>query len=306
MQQRQLGKDGPMMSVLGFGAWPIGGGMGHVDEAEAIRTVHASIDHGITLLDTAEGYRSSETIIGKALKGGYRDRCFLATKVSNDYSPAGIRAAMANSLHALQVDYIDLYQIHSWNPQYPIADSMATMLQLQAEGKTRFIGVSNFYAPQMEQALLTGFYHSNQLVYSLFERGIETAEIPFCEAHGIGILAHSPLAKGLLTGRYQPGHQFPPDDERSRSQRFRGEVLNRYLGIAARLEEVARQKGITLMQLAVAWCLRQPVVASVLIGAKTPEQILDHVAAAEITLTPDEEIAITQILANLRPLPMFG
>lgn len=306
MQQRQLGKDGPMVSALGFGGWPIGGGMGAVDEAEAIRIVHASIDHGITLLDTAQSYRTSEAVIGKALKGGYRDRCFLATKVSNDYSPAGIRAAMENSLRALQVDYVDLYQIHSWQPRYPIAESVETMLQLQTEGKTRYIGVSNFYATHMQEALHTGFFHSNQLVYSLFERGIEIAEIPFCEANGIGILAHSPLAKGLLTGRYQPGHQFPPDDERSRSQRFQGAVLDHYLDIAARLEVVARQKGITLMQLAVAWCLRQPVVASVLIGAKTPEQILAHIAATEITLTPDEEIAITQILADLRPAPMYG
>lgn len=306
MQQRQLGKDGPMVSVLGFGAWPIGGGMGAVDEAGAIRTVQAAIDHGITLLDTAQSYRSSETVIGKALKGGYRDRCFLATKVSHDYSPAGIRAAMEDSLRALQVDYVDLYQIHSWQSRYPIDESMATMLQLQTEGKTRFIGVSNFQAVQMQEALESGFYHSNQLVYNLFERGIESAEIPFCEANGIGVLAHSPLAKGLLTGRYQPGHQFPPDDERSRSRRFRGPALDHYLSIAARLEVVARQKEITLMQLAVAWVLRQPVVASVLVGAKTSEQILAHAVATEIPLSPDEETAINGILSALRPVPMYG
>jgi len=296
MQQRQLGTDGPMIPVLGFGAWPIGGGMGKVDEQNAIDTVRAAIDNGITLLDTAEYYRTSEGIMGRALKDGYRERCFLATKASFDYSPKGIREAMDNSLRALGVDYVDLYQIHSWNSRYPIADSMGEMVRLQQEGKARYLGVSNFDADHMRQSLQTTFYHSNQIVYNLFEREIEAEDIPFCAEHGIGILAHSPLAKGLLTGRYRPGHQFAADDERSGNWRFRGDTFARYIAAADKLNEVARDKGITLVQLAIAWTLRLPAITCTLVGAKNPQQVAEHVAAADVTFSDDELARIETIL----------
>lgn len=184
MEQRRLGKDGPLVSVIGFGAWPIGGGMGGVDHKTAVDTVRASIDLGITLIDTAQFYRTSESIIGEALKGGYRDRCFLATKVSFDYSPAGVRAAMENSLRALDVEYVDLYQVHSWKPQYPIEATMEAMAQLQREGKTRYLGVSNFNAAQMQQAMQVAPFHSNQPVYNMIDRQIEADDLP-C-ALGVG------------------------------------------------------------------------------------------------------------------------
>ena len=296
MEYRQLGTDGPRIPVLGFGAWPIGGGMGHVDEQSAINTIHASIDNGITLIDTAQGYRTSESIIGKALKNGYRDRCVLATKVSGDYSPKGIQTAIENSLRALQTDCVDLYQIHSWNPAYPIADSMAVMARLQTEGKTRYIGVSNFTADQMQQALKTARYQANQIVYNLFDRDIEAEEIPFCAREGIGILAHSPLAKGLLGGKYTPDTKFQPDDERSQFPRFQGETFRRYLDKAERLKALAHDKGLTLVQLAIAWQLRLPAITCVLIGAKTPAQIADYVGAVGVTFTDDELTRIDTIV----------
>ncbi len=143
MNHRQLGKDGADIPVLGLGAWPIGGGMGNMDDRDCIDTVRTAIDSGITLLDTAQAYRTSEATLGRALKDGYRERCFLATKVSRQYSRGDIENAIENSLRNLDVDYVDLYQIHSWNPQYPIEESMETMARLQEQGKTRFIGVSN-------------------------------------------------------------------------------------------------------------------------------------------------------------------
>src|SRR5258708_8091536 len=171
MDYRQLGKDGPKIPVLGLGAWPIGGGMGHVDEQTAIALVRASIDDGITLVDTAQAYRSSETILGKALKDGYRERCFLATKVSaniaGDYSRKAIMAAIESSLRALQTDYVDLYQIHSWNTKAPIEESMEAMAQLQTQGKVRYVGVSNFDKSQMQQALKTAGFQQNQVPYNL-------------------------------------------------------------------------------------------------------------------------------------------
>ena len=182
MQFRRLGKDGPRVSVIGFGAWPIGGGLGAVEKATAIRTVRAALDEGITMIDSAEGYRTSEAILGEALAGGYREKCFLATKASNDFTRAGIRRAMENSLRALRVDHVDLYQIHGWNPAVPVEESMEEMARLRDEGKTRFLGVSNFLPEHMERALKVTPFHSNQVRYSMLFREIEDGTIQFCAA----------------------------------------------------------------------------------------------------------------------------
>jgi aryl-alcohol dehydrogenase-like predicted oxidoreductase len=298
MDYRVLGADGPKVPVLGFGAWPIGGGMGAVDEANAIATIHSAIDNGITLIDTAQAYRSSEDIIGKALKGGYRQRCFLATKVSFSYSREAILSAIDNSLRALQTDHVDLYQIHGWNPAYPIEESMETLAGLQKAGKARYLGVSNFNAAQMAQALQTTPYHSNQVPYNFFQRQIETADIPFCERSGIGILAHSPLAKGLLTGTYAPGYVFPAADERANMPNFQGETFARYLARADQLKQIAAGKGLTLVQMAIAWLLRLPAVTCVLVGAKNPAQVQEHLGAVGVTFAEDELAQIEAILAG--------
>ena len=293
---RQLGRDGPRVPVLGLGAWPFGGGMGRVEERDSIRTIHAAIDAGVTLVDTAQAYRSSEATVGKALKGGYRERCFLATKASFDYSRGGIREAMENSLRALEVEYVDLYQVHSYNPDIPLAETMGAMAELQAEGKTRFIGVSNFDAGQMRDALGVAPFHSNQPRYNLLDRDIEAEDLPFCEREGVGVLAHSPLAKGLLTGKYRPGHRFPDDDERSRLPRFQSESFDATIGIVDALAELAGDKGISPVQLAVAWLLRLPAVTCVLVGAKSPEQVAEHVKAAGVTFSGSELARVEEIL----------
>ena len=296
MEHRQLGKDGPQVSVLGLGAWPLGGGMGQVDEGTAVATVRAAIDNGITLLDTAQAYCSSEATLGKALKDGYRERCFLATKVSGDYSRAGILSAIDDSLRALDVDTVDLYQIHSPDARYPIQESMETMAELQEAGKARYLGVSNFSTEEMQEALQTACFRANQPCYNLFDREIERADIPFCEQHGIGLLAHSPLAKGLLTGKYSPGHRFPDDDERAQMPRFQGDTFTRYLDVAKDLEVVAHDKGISLTQLAVAWLLRLPAVTCVLIGAKSPAQVEEHLGAVGVKFSDDELRHIEDLL----------
>jgi aryl-alcohol dehydrogenase-like predicted oxidoreductase len=298
MELRELGKGGQKVSAIGFGAWPIGGGMGRVGEKTAVDTVRAAIDHGITLIDTAQYYKVSEALIGKALKGGYRQQCFLATKVSFDFSRKGIYRAMENSLKALQVDYVDLYQIHSWDPEYHIAESMETLADLKQEGKTRFIGVSNFSKIQMQQAWETAPFQSNQPVYNMIDRDIEAEDIPFCAEKGIGILAHSTLAKGLLTAKYKPDHRFPADDERSGFPRFQGEIFTRYLKLAERLDEVAGDKGISLLQLAIAWALRLPAISSVLVGAKNPAQIADYLEATTVVLKEEDLCRIDRILED--------
>jgi len=298
MQQRQMGHNGPQISCIGLGAWPIGGGMGPIADSEAIATVRSAIDSGITFLDTAQAYRSSETTLGKALADGYRQRCFLATKVSGDYSRQAIEQAMDQSLKALGVDHVDLYQIHSWNPQYPVAESIEAMLRLQQAGKTRYIGVSNYNAAQMREALQTGPFHSNQPRYNLFNRGIETADLPFCGQQGIGVLAHSPLAKGLLTGKYRPGHVFPDADERSGFPDFQGEVFNRHIATTDRLAAIAADKGLNLVQLAITWILRRAEVSCVLVGAKNKAQVQEHLGAAEAEFSAAELAQIDAILRD--------
>ncbi|MBL7201986.1 MAG: aldo/keto reductase [Anaerolineae bacterium] len=298
MEYRQLGSDGPQVPVLGLGAWPIGGGMGHVDERVAINTIRAAIDSGITLLDTAQAYRTSEATVGVALRDGYRDRCFLATKASSDYSREGILSSLEDSLRALDVDYVDLYQIHNWKPEYPIEATMETMARLQEQGKARYIGVSNYGAAQMAQALKTARFGSNQVRYSMFDRQIEVQDVPFCEQEGIGILVHSPLAKGLLTGVYTPAHRFPQDDERSRFPRFQGDAFARYLTVADRLQEIALDGGLNLVQLAIAWALRLPAITCVLVGAKNPSQVQDHAGAAGVVLGDEELARISEILSD--------
>jgi aryl-alcohol dehydrogenase-like predicted oxidoreductase len=293
---RTLGNHGPSVSAVSFGAWPIGGGLGRVERNAAIETVRAAIEGGITMIDTAEGYRSSEAIIGEALAVGYRERCFLATKVSNDFSPRGIRAAMEQSLRALRVDCVDLYQIHSWNPSFPIEASMEEMGRLREEGKTRFIGVSNFLPEHLERALTVCPIQSNQVRYSMLFREIEGGTTAFCERYGIGIIVHSPLAKGLLTGRYTPSSTFPRDDERSGFTDFLGAAFAAHLARADRLKAIAAAKGITPVQLAIAWTLRLPVVSCTLVGAKSADQVREHLAAASVNFTSEELRQIERIL----------
>ncbi len=300
MKIRPLGRDGPQVSVIGFGAWPIGGGLGAVDRKTAIGTVRFAIEAGVTMIDTAEGYRDSEAIIGEALKGGYRERCFLATKATNDFTRKGIRAACERSLQALRVDHVDLYQIHSWNPAVPVEESIEEMARLREEGKTRYIGVSNFEPEHMERALKVAPFHSNQVRYNMLFRDIENGTIDFCEKRGIGILVHSPLAKGLLTGVYTPNTRFAPDDERSGFKDFSGPIFELHLEKAQQIAEIAKRKGMSLVQLAIAWTLLPPVVSCALVGAKSSRQVQEHLKTVDAPeITPAEREEIDRILAAI-------
>jgi aryl-alcohol dehydrogenase-like predicted oxidoreductase len=273
--------------------------MGRVEKSAAIGAVRAAIDSGITLVDTAEAYRTSEETIGEALRGGYRERCFLATKVSFDFSRKGVRAAMEKSLRALRVEQVDLYQVHSWNPRYPVEKTMEEMRRLRDEGKTRYVGVSNFSADQVARALKVCPVQSNQVRYNLFSRDIEKETVPYCEAHGVGILVHSPLAKGLLTGRYTTASVFPPDDERTTDYpEFSGTLFAQFLTRAERLKGIARVKGIGLIPLAIAWTLRLSPVSCTLVGAKSAEQVKDHLGALGVSFTAEELDQVEAALAG--------
>ena len=299
IETRALGRGGPPVTVIGFGAWPIGGGMGEVDERQAIRTIHHALDAGIRLIDTAEAYRTSEEVIGRALAqwAGRREDFFLATKVrGNDLSREHIMAAAEQSLRALRLDYVDLLQAHSWDAQHPIDETMRAFDDLVQQGKVRYAGVSNFDVGQMEAAWRVRTFQSLQPRYNLLDRSIEVAILPYCQQQGIGVLAHSPLAKGLLTGKYTADHVFPPDDERSHMPRFQGDELRRNLAIAGRLAAWARERGHTPVELAIAWVLAHPAVTVCLCGAKSPDQVNEHVRAASWRLTPAEREEVDRVL----------
>jgi aryl-alcohol dehydrogenase-like predicted oxidoreductase len=298
MEERQLGKRGPQVPVICFGAWPIGGGMGHVDEDVAIATVQHAVDQGVTFIDTAEAYRSSQELVGRALQGR-RDRVFLATKVSRgDLSPRHIAEAIDESLRALGTDHIDLYQAHSWDANHPIDETMRAFEALVQSGKVRFVGVSNFDVPQMEQTLRCRWFDSLQPRYSILFPQAGEAILPFCREQGIGVIVHSPLAKGLLSGKYTAASRFPNDDERSSHPTFQGDSFLRNLDVVGRLAQYAGQRGHTVLELAIAWTLANPAVTSCIVGARAPAQVDDHVRAADWRLTPRDMEDIDRLLAR--------
>jgi len=285
MRTRQLGKGGPQVPVICLGAWPLGGGMGRIPEDQAIATIHAAIDAGVTFIDTAEGYRTSEAVLGKALQGR-RNEVFLATKLSGEHSASHMEEALSNSLRALGTDHIDLYQLHSPRPEPPIAETMANLLKYRDQGKIRHIGVSNFSGAQHEEAARYGTVQSSQPRYNmLFRARAEQDVLPVCQRLGIGVIVHSPLAKGMLTGKYRPGHQFPSDDERSNRAVFEQSRFEAAYPVVERLRAWAEDHGRDLVQLAIAWTLAHPAVTSSIVGAKTPEQAVHNAMAGDWALS---------------------
>jgi aryl-alcohol dehydrogenase-like predicted oxidoreductase len=300
MQYRQLGRDGPRVSAIGLGLWPLVGGLGRIKEKDAVATIRYALDSGINLVDAAQSYENSEELLGKALKDGYRARCFIATKVSWKYSRADVEAAIASSLRKLRVDYVDLYQVHGWwDHKYPIEETMEAMARVREQGKARFIGVSNFNAEQVKRTLTITPFQSDQILYNMLRREKEVEDIPYCEAQGVGIIAHTAMAHGLLSGHLKPDQKFAKDDYRSRLDRFSGETYVQCLRVVGRLEEVARQKGIGLVQLALAWILRKDAVSCLLAGAKRPRQIDEQLNAPGTTFSNEELARIASILNDV-------
>ena len=300
MEFRQLGEQGPMVPTICFGAWPIGGGMGQVDTKQAISTIHAAISEGITFVDTAEGYNTSESILGKAIKGR-RDEVFIATKISgDDHSESHIRSALENSLRSLNTEYVDLYQLHSPQPKWPVDQTMNILTRLKEEGKIKYLGVSNFSATQTMEAIQCANIHSSQPRYNLiFPNEGET--IDCCGDNGIGVIAHSVLAKGLLGGKYKPGHKFAKDDERRLFNFFRGDLFIQITSITNLLDNWAKDQGRDIVQLAIAWVLANPRVTSAIVGMKTPQQVSQVSPAAQWKLSKYELQEIEGILGNLKP-----
>ena len=301
METRALGKDGPRVPVICFGTWPLAGGYGPVPEDRALATLQAALDVGLTFIDTAEGYRAAESIVGRAIRGR-RHEVFLATKVSGiDHSLAHIDRALENSLKLLGSDYVDLYQIHQPSPEWPIAQTMERIVRHQEAGKVRYIGVSNFSPKRTEEASRHSPIHSSQPRYNLLFREFGEDVLPYCQSSGIGVIAHSALARGLLGGRYRPGHRLQPDDQRYGWEHLHGEGFKRIYGVTERLKRWAADQGRDLVQLAIAWVLANPAVTSSIVGARKPEDARHLVKAADWKLTPQDLKEIDEIQGDVLP-----
>jgi aryl-alcohol dehydrogenase-like predicted oxidoreductase len=280
MEMRKLGRYGPEVSALGFGGWAMGGkGWGEVDDRETMAAVQRAIDLGSTFVDTAEIYGDghSEETIGRALVGR-RDQAFLATKVSGfNLSREHIMAAIDQSLRRLRTDYVDLYQLHWPDPKTPVEESMQALDDLVRAGKVRYVGVSNFDVPLLRRCLTVRHVDSVQVRYNMLQRGIEAEILPFCKDEGIGVVIYSPMAMGLLTGKYTADAVFAGDDERSDNHLFQGEHLRMNLRFIESLRPIAAAQGVTIAQLALNWTLWNPVVTVALAGAKCPSQVEENV-----------------------------
>ena len=311
MQTRTLGHSGIELTTVGLGTWAIGGGdwafaWGPQDDALSAKTIHAALDAGINWIDTAPvyGLGHAEEVVGAALRE--RSDCpFVATKcgrvwddqgrVGNGLGAASVRVECEDSLRRLGVDVIDLYQIHWPIPDEQVEEAWQTVAELIEEGKVRFGGVSNFSVSQLERAMRIHPVTSLQPPYSMFERTVEDGALAFCEQHDIGVVAYSPMQKGLLTGKVtlEWMRALPMDDHRRRDPMFRGPRLAELLGRVDQLKQVADRLGVPLSQLAIAWVLRRSEVTSAIVGARRPGQILETFPAmnVELALSDLDEIA---------------
>jgi len=265
----------------------------NIDDTQTTGAIRAAFDSGITTFDSAEAYGKghAERILGTALEG-VRGEVVLATKVSpNRLGYDQVLNACHNSLRNLQTDYIDLYQIH-WpsgafgGKAVPIEETMAAMNKLKDQGKIRAIGVSNFSLDQMHEAAQFTAIDSLQPPYSLFWRHVEEKTTAYCITAGISILAYSPMAQGLLTGKFGPDHKFQKGDHRSKNKLYQPQNYERVQQALARLRPIAEQLGVKLGQLALAWVTSHPGVCAIA-GARNAKQAAMNARAAELSLSPD-------------------
>jgi len=298
-------------SRIALGTWAIGGWMwGGSDEKESIRTIHAALDQGINVIDTAPiyGQGRSEEIVGEALRQyGRRESIVLATKVGVDWTNARIERNSSrqrilqefeDSLHRLRTDYIDIYQVHWPDPLVPIEETAATLRELYEQGKIRAIGVSNYSPEQMARFESAAPLHTIQPPYNLFEREIEADVLPYALGHDITTLTYGALCRGLLSGTMHADREFSKDDMRKTSDpKFQQSHFGEYLEAASKLDAYAREHfGKRVIHLAVRWLLDQPGVGIALWGARRPEQLAAIKEVNGWTLTKGDFAAIDAIL----------
>ena len=317
VNHRYLGNSGFKVSEITFGNWVTHASQ--VDDSAAIATVHAALDAGITTFDTADTYANTaaEVVLGKALEGQRRESLEIFTKVYFPTGPMGpndtglsrkhIMDSINGSLRRLGTDYVDLYQAHRFDYETPLEETFQAFADIVRQGKALYIGVSEWTAEQLREghALAKSLgiqLISNQPQYSMLWRVIEGKVVPTSEELGISQIVWSPMAQGVLSGKYLPGQPVPEGsratDEKSGAGFIKGFMRDEVLEAVQRLKPVAEQAGLTMPQLAIAWVLQNPNVAAALVGASRPEQLADTVKASGVTLDADTMAAIDNALGS--------
>jgi aryl-alcohol dehydrogenase-like predicted oxidoreductase len=309
MESENTGETRDAIVRIGLGGLGLGGHYGPIEKSEAIRIIRTAVEAGITFFDASPTYGGglAEQILGAAL-GSERNTVQIATKVgagrdvsftllrNNDRST--IIKRIEESLKRLRRDYIDLYQIYGPDPHTPLHETMETLEELRQAGKVRLIGFCSPDTSTLREALKHGRVNTVQVPYNILNRTIDAEVLPFCRAARIQLHACEPYLCGLLCGGLHKNSVFDIDDRRATDKRFRGEQFRSNIEIVNRLRAYAYQEGLTLLQLALGWTLQNPSVARAICGATRPEQVEETVAAAQTQLTPDQIIAIDQIVGE--------
>jgi aryl-alcohol dehydrogenase-like predicted oxidoreductase len=322
MQTRQLGNSDLKITPIGVGAWAMGGAgwafaWGAQDDDDSIAAIHSALDKGVNWIDTAAvyGLGHSEEVVGKAIKG-LANPPYIFTKceriwnerreIAKSLQADSIRREVEASLRRLQIERIDLYQIHWPEPDEQIEEGWSTMAQLKAEGKVRYIGVSNFNVSQMRRAQAIAPITSLQPPYSMISPEIEESILPYCGANNIGVLAYSPMKSGLLAGTMTRERvaAFPEDDFRRRTPNFQEPLLSRNLELAELLRAIGQRHGRTPGEVAIAWVLRRSEVTAAIVGMRSAKQVEGVIGAAEFRLSPAEIAEIDSFRA--KPLAHAG
>lgn len=323
MEYRKLGQSDIEVSVIAFGAWAIGGWLwGGADSKDAVTAVETAIDNGMTTIDTASvyGFGLSEELVGKAITGK-RDKVQILTKFgmlwegSKGYfffdtknnegkevkiyrysSKEKVLSDCDDSLRRLGTDYIDLFQIHWPDPTTPVSETMEALEILVSKGKIRAGGVCNYSLDLTREASEKFPLASNQVPYSMVNRNIESDLVPYCLSNKIGILAYSPLQRGLLTGKIKPGHKFNEGDSRPSTPYYREPNLSSILRFLDDLKPIAERHNATLAQLVLNWTIKQPGITCALAGARNPSQVIDNLGAISFDLRNEEIEEINKLL----------
>lgn len=310
METKRLGNSDMQITPLGIGAWAMGGGgwqfaWGSQDDEASIAAIRAALDAGINWIDTAAvyGLGHSEEVVARAIRGR-SPKPWIFTKCSRNWDEkrqifsclksSALRKECEDSLRRLQMDTIDLYQIHWPEPDEDIEEAWETLIRLREEGKVRWIGASNFTIAQMERIRRMAPVTSLQPPYSIISPEIENEILPYSGRHQIGVIVYSPMKSGLLSGKMTRERiaAMPPDDFRRRTPNFQEPKLTRNLLLAEKLREIGSRHGLTPGEIAIAWTLRRPEVTAAIVGLRSPEQLKGTIGAASFRLHEDEATEI--------------